>query len=422
MRNIVLITLDSVRADHCSFMGYHRETTPTLDRMARRGLYFENAIVASLPTTPSMASVFTATYPTANAVPLIPYEWRKELNIKRTLAELLSEYGYSTGAFHSNPAVSQFFGLNKGFRDFHYLGIEKENPTLNLIKNFFKWLKKEERWAHWEKYYNKIISWIENIKEPFFIWILLIDTHVPYFPPKKYRIWGARSTLYLLYLNYKISKIDWNKEQFNESEDILNKIEKKKIIGAYDSSIRYADEFIKRLWKDLEKYDPIFIVHADHGDGFSEHGFYWHPPRLYEEIIHVPLVIYNADLKGRITKPVSLLGLAPTILELVKYKNNNFGSKTLLDDSEKWVITQANVNNKIRLAVRLKDWKYITGQKEYNELYNLKKDPQEQENVIDEYPDLVKEFKKIAGRHIRQELEKINIKRAIKGSIKYEKF
>ncbi|RLI17581.1 hypothetical protein DRO49_03465, partial [Candidatus Bathyarchaeota archaeon] len=199
MRNIVLITLDSVRADHCSFMGYHRETTPTLDRMARRGLYFENAIVASLPTTPSMASVFTATYPTANAVPLIPYEWRKELNIKRTLAELLSEYGYSTGAFHSNPAVSQFFGLNKGFRDFHYLGIEKENPTLNLIKNFFKWLKKEERWAHWEKYYNKIISWIENIKEPFFIWILLIDTHVPYFPPKKYRIWGARSTLYLLY-------------------------------------------------------------------------------------------------------------------------------------------------------------------------------------------------------------------------------
>lgn len=118
-RNIVLITLDSLRADHCSFMGYHRETTPTIDKMARRGLYFTNAIASSVPTGPSMFGVFTGDYCPIASDDFSGKRWREEYRKRKTLAEILSQIGYDTGAFHANPYVSSFFGCNKGFKYFN---------------------------------------------------------------------------------------------------------------------------------------------------------------------------------------------------------------------------------------------------------------------------------------------------------------
>jgi len=101
MRNIVLITWDSVRADHCSCYGYKKETTPFLDKMARNGLKFENAIVSGIPTPVSMAGVFTGKH--CDKVK------------SKSLAEVLSKNGYITSAFHSNPYASRYFGFNRGF-------------------------------------------------------------------------------------------------------------------------------------------------------------------------------------------------------------------------------------------------------------------------------------------------------------------
>ena len=144
------------------------------------------------------------------------------------------------------------------------------------------------------------------------------------------------------------------------------------------------------MWSDLKDDDPIFIIHADHGEGFGEHGYYYHPfPILYEEFTHVPLIIYNADAKGKIDYPVSLRQIPATIMDLIG-EENEFPTKSMLEEENSHVICKVFDRGKRKVAVRLKNWKFITGQKKVDELYYLKKDPNEQENVIDEHPDLAK--------------------------------
>lgn len=183
------------------------------------------------------------------------------------------------------------------------------------------------------------------------------------------------------------------------------------------------DYFIKKLWELLEPFDPIFIIHSDHGDGFYEHGFYYHyDPFLYEELVHVPLVIYNADIKGRIEKPVSLSSIAPTILELIGDNNNEFPSKSFLHEDNEWVISKVFDGSKWRVAVRTKRWKFIMGQKDTDELYNLEKDPYEQENVVNEHSDLAKEMRRIAENHIKHMMEIRKIREKLRQLVDTSKF
>lgn len=428
-RNIVLITLDSVRADHCSFMGYHRETTPTISKMARKGLYFIHAIASGVATPTSMFGVHTGSYPNVTYAvdKLNGHEWRKEIQSRKTLAQVLSEMGYFTGAIHSNPAVSSFFGFNKGFKYFYdFLNKDKNNSTIfsqvfnklqshyliykvnNFIKNVKAVIKKDETSMDWNKLVPHIKEFIKLSKKenkPYFLWVLCLDTHIPYIPPKEMRKWSRLSTPYIIYLNWKIRRNYLNPSKISDTD-------RNKIINVYDDSILYADFFIKTLWDMLKDDDPIFIIHADHGEGFGEHGFFYHPPLLYEELIHVPLVIYNADVKGKVEEPVSLLGLAPTILELIG-EENEFPSKSMLHEGDPWVISKVFDGSKWKIAVRMKNWKFITGQKNEDELYYLNKDPYEQENVIDEHPDLAKEMRRIVELHIKHELEERKIYAAI---------
>jgi len=421
MRNIVLITLDSVRADHCSFIGYHRETTPNIDRMAREGLYFENAIAPSVGTPASLVGIFTGNYSLVDATETNPKPWRGEINRRKTLAQVLSEKGYATGAFNPNAFVSTHYGFHKGFsyfEDFLHSNEQSSKGTLRrlhakifdkvakqgrkgiffTLRNLMMFLGKEEIFRSWESYYDLILKWTSKALNPIFLWVLIIDTHHPYLAPRRFRKYSNFFEMW--YSNYKLQKVKWrNKLSPREREWLMN---------AYDDSIRYADSFIGRLWNDLKDFDPVFIIHADHGEGFCEHGLYGHGPFLYEEFIHVPLVIYNADVKGRIEDPVSLLGLAPTILELIG-EENEFPSESFSHGGGDWVISKVFEGEKRKVAVRTKDWKFITGQEEEDELYYLKEDPYEQENVINEYPDLAKEMRKIVEIHVKQEMEKRRI-------------
>lgn len=450
MRNIVLITLDSLRADHCTFMGYKRETTPTIDRMAKEGLYFENAISSSVPTLPSMFGILTGDYALINAdvfTGKVGEEWRREISSRKTLAEILSKKGYVTKAFVTNPFATKYFGLNKGFDSLHdpsetynkkggklieFVLRKKEVPlagdnfflksggVVSRVKSFLEILKvvitKDRLLTPWERYYDNIIEQVEQVEQekPYFLWILLIDTHIPWVPRiKKWR----GNELKNIYLCYKITKGLYKETNY------LDENERTTVINAYDDAIYYSDLFINKLWKDLRDDDPIFIIHADHGEGFGEHGFYEHPPMLYEELIHVPLVIYNADRKGKVEEPVSLRGLAPTMLELID-EENEFSSESFLHGGEDGVISKVFDRNGRKITYRMKDWKFITGQKDGDELYYLKKDPHEQENLIDERPDLVREIRTIVENHVKQEMEMRRIRDRVsklRGSGRYEK-
>lgn len=418
-RNIVLITLDDLRADHCSFAGYGRKTTPTLDKMAENGLFFTNAIAPSHNTPNSMKAIFTGNYLRAatgfGAINLLRENIIEEIKEEKTLAEILSNRGYCTGAFTPTANASSYFGFDKGFGCFEDFLFKNRGSNLSnfyrrtfnkftagsqtafILRSFLDFLQGNGAFMHWEKYYKNIIEWASSIKEPFFLWCFPLDTHRPYLAPRKYRRWSNFADMYLynFYYNWQITKarakIDFPKKQ------------RQKLIDTYDDSVYYADAFIKRLWEDLKHLDPIFIIHADHGEAFGEHDFYEHPAYLYEELIRVPLVIYNAGIMGKVERPVSLLGLAPAILELIG-KENEFPSKSCLSNEEDVIISKTYEGGR-KIAVRIKNLKFITGQKEKDELYNLKEDPNEQVNVIDDHPKLAEEMRQIVKSHIRHEEE-----------------
>lgn len=419
-RNIVLITLDSLRADHCSFMGYRRKTTPTIDKMAEKGLCFENAIASGVATPTSMFGIFTGDYPHASFEinRLDGNEWRKEISSKQTLAQFLRKKGYFTGAIHANPGVSRFFGFNRGFNYFKdFMDERKENRVLarlfsklklySFYMNLRAVIKKEATSTDSRKLIPEVINFKKKAKEPYLLWVLLLETHIPYIAPKNFRKWGSKYTINLIYQNWKIRRNYMNPSRISESD-------RKKIIDAYDDTIFYADKIIQELWHILEESDPIFIIHADHGEGFGEHGFYYHPPMLYEELIHVPLIVYNADIeKGKRKKPVSLLGVAPSILELIGEKNE-FPSRSFLNDGEDWVISKVFNGSRWKIAIRTERWKFIVGQKEEDELFYLKDDPLEQRNVVDRYPELANEMRKIIKLHLSQESKKAMVRDKIK--------
>jgi len=390
-------------------MGYHRKTTPTMDKMAKKGLYFENAIASGIPTGPSMMGVFTGDYCPIGSEDFSGEKWRKEFKKRKTLAQVLSKKEYETGAIHPHSWTSAYFGFNKGFNHFENFFQKGRIKNLvtgsklgSIVMSINAVILKKGSNLPWENYYDRIIKWVKGCKRHYFLWVFLLDTHTPYLPPE--RRWSKLSYWRLVYLFWKIDRRKW----YSKDEEEIEKVK-----DAYDDEIYYSDKFVKRLWEDLEEDDPIFIIHADHGDGLGEHGFYRHPPMLYEELIHVPLIIYNADIKGRVDKPVSLLGMAPTILELIG-EENEFPSESFLHGGRDWVISKVFDGSKWKIAVRTKEWKFITGQKEEDELYYLKEDPYEQENVINEYPELAKEMKRIAEIHVKQEIEKRRIRTILK--------
>jgi len=398
-------------------MGYNRETTPTLDKMAKNGLCFTNAISSSIPTPASIFSIFTGEYALVDALDFNPNTWRKEFKGKETLASILSSKGYFTIGFTNNPVVSSLAGFDKGFQKYydfvsssiqgsHRMSFAPFDKVIRWYKHLSSFLRREWVYSTWEKTYSKILGELEKIKKPYFLWIFLLDTHVPYLTPASSRKWKTCRSLKMLYLCKKISD-SYGRPSFSEEE-------KENLLNAYDNSIFHIDKFLRRLYKDTKDDDPIFVIHSDHGEGFGEHGFYEHHIlNLYEELIHVPLVIYNSDLKGKIEKPVSLMDLFLIILDLISV-GNELLSESLIEQKKEWAICKVFDRGQRKIAIRMKDWKFITGQRDEDELYHLKKDPYEQKNLIREHPRLAEEMKKIVKRHVKYETEVRTIKEKVR--------
>jgi len=340
--------------------------------------------------------------------------WKNELSQRKTLAEMLSRRGYFTAAFVPNTYVSRYFGFDKGFRYFqdfipsinskrslrsqlHKLIFERYfqgSKIFTYIEYLWNMLRKREVFKPWEDYYDEIIRLVEKIRKPFFLWILILDTHHPFLPPKTHR--QGTNFFTTLYYNLKYMYAIRNPGTKLPKEII------EKIIELYNSSIRYADSFINKIWKDLRKHDPVLIIHADHGETFGEHGNYGHPPFLYEENIHVPFIIYNANIKGKVETPISLLKTMQIILQLVEEKEEFLFENILNPEKNSPTISMVIDNGIIKIAIRDKEWKFITNHRKYeDELYNLQKDPYEQQNLVLEEPSIAKEMKKTAENYIK---------------------
>ncbi|EMA51725.1 sulfatase [Halococcus salifodinae] len=303
--HVILLSADALRADHLSCYGYQRTTSPVLDDLAAESLRFTRAYSASSHTREAVPALLTGEYPDV----AVDENYRLATE---TVATTLSEEGFATGGFHSNPFVSRAYGFDRGFDTFDddlHLGqhrlVALAQRALDKLRN--------RHYARATEINERSLDWIDSLAEgqPFFLWNHYMDTHGPYEPPAEY----ART-----YLDRPVSDKDAQSlyQRAIADPDSITDDEREQLIDLYDAEIRYNDAQIGAFLDALRERDvlerSLVIVTADHGDAFGEHGYYEHPRYLHEELTHVPLLVRPPGGTGEVVStPVSTLDIVATI-------------------------------------------------------------------------------------------------------------
>ena len=424
--NIILITIDALRSDHLGFMGYQKEVSPNIDVLSKESTVFTRAFATGPSTPHSFPGILTSTYP-------LDYQGSEKMEKPRVLiSEVLKKQGYITAAFHSNPYLSDYFGYNQGwdfFEDITFSGDMEEaleNRKGNLIQKkflakvfgeltfipfyelFFRaayWLYKrisprsnyKVKAAAINQLARDFISYVKEEKKPIFIWIHYMDVHGPYLSLESY--YQDKPPSYLEFISRCIVSFS-SYFQKKPSRKFLKNYSKK-IIDLYDQSIKYVDQQLGKLLEFFKKenvyQNSIICLTSDHGDEFWEHGGTAHNPKLYNELLQVPLLMKIPELKNRIIeKKVSLIDLSSTLCDLVKVgKPATFKGKNLFDSSTFPIFHQVKISSKqYKIGCQSNNWKYIldfSNGKE--ELYNLSKDPKEKNNLSKSEPKILSQMK-----------------------------
>ncbi len=348
---VILISIDTLRADHLSAYGYTKIRTPNIDSFADGGTTYLH-IDSQIPLTmPSHTSLMTSTYPFENQV---------EENSESvpsgavTLASVLHANGYRTAAFIGSIILDRSYGLDKGFdlydSPFETAPGERPNPYSARVRRDAALVTRAAR--QW---------WAENRSEPWFAFLHLYDLHTPYKLPQ---VAGVTPT-----------------------------------VAGYDAELKYVDQVLGRLREALERdglwNKALVILLADHGEGLGDHGETSHGYFIYESTMHVPLIIHwpagASRYPKRVTEAGGLIDVAPTILDFLHIPAPpSFEGVSLLSaDSgrmtyEESVYPQDSFGWAALRSVQLGSYKYIDAPKA--ELYDLSKDPGERMNILEAHP------------------------------------
>lgn len=331
--NIVFVVLDTVRKDHLTPYGYHRETTPALEVFAEEAAVYDHAVTPAPWTLPVHASLFTGLYPSEHgASQETPY-----LDDVTTLAELLADAGYTTGCYSSNAWITPYTGLTNGF-DAHDNFFEilpsdflagplanawrtlNESPTLRALADRLVALgnRAHEYLADSSHADSKTPAVIDRAidftttHEQYFLFLNLMDAHLPYHPPAEYRDEFAPGV--------DPDTVCQNSKEYNAGARRISDDEWEAIRGLYDAEIRHIDAELARLFAALRETDQwddtLVIVCADHGELHGEHELFGHEFCLYDPVINVPLLIKHPALDAVThSQQVELLDLYHTILD-----------------------------------------------------------------------------------------------------------
>jgi arylsulfatase A-like enzyme len=316
--NIILISIDTLRADRLSCYGYARRTSPAMDRLAAQSLLFRNAISPGNWTGPGHASMLTGTLPTTNGVR--QYENGLLGSETLTLAEILRDAGYQTGAVVSNATVlSRSKGFAQGFQ-FYDARMERAFGYEPLLDGPLAWfpllsgqLLKPNRTA--SDVNRTALAWVElNRASPFFLFINYMDVHAPCAPPDEFGDrFPGRQVL-------RFSSPAW--DLFRASRDITLE-EDAHYRALYDGEIAYVDQGVGRLLDGLGRlgvFDrSLLVVTSDHGEFFGEHRLWGHAVGPYQPVHHVPLIVKypGGSHRGVSWDWVSLIDIVPTALRAV---------------------------------------------------------------------------------------------------------
>jgi arylsulfatase A-like enzyme len=321
--NVLLIVLDTVGAKHMSLYGYGRETTPQLDRFAKRGVVFERAFSTSPWTLPSHGSMFTGRFPRE-----LTADWMRPIDgMHPTVAEAFSRLGYATAGFVANLTYcGREFGLARGFTHYedHRLSTVKALTTTSFGGVLVKTSTLQKQFATHDNFglksaeelNDEFLRWLSkrDAARPFFAFLNYYDAHAPYQPPDEF----AR----------KFSATPPRGDIWSRKLDAWSPAEIRELGDAYDSEIAYLDDQIGRLIAELDRRgaldDTVVVVTSDHGEQFGEYGLLEHGNSLYSALLHVPLIVVHparVPAGRRISDPVSLSSLAATILDLASQPN-----------------------------------------------------------------------------------------------------
>ena len=457
MPNIILVVMDTVRADHVSCYSHHRKTTPNIDRIAKHGVLYENAFTAAPWTPPSHASIFTGKYPSHHRTIGKNVRLNKE---NTSLTEILSRIGYRSIGITCCPILGLGSGFEKGFHEF----IELKPASLLDFKLEKLWAKDYSRTLIYgpDKGTYQATEIIKNFlkkkyakKAPFFLFINYFNAHIPYDPPRPFKkrfcssfdqsrfyveeflltkILG-KTTERISNHDLDLKKLKWIASggggfSFAAGEISVSKTEWEIIKSWYDGEVAYIDYQIGNLVHFLQEKDifdnTFLIVTSDHGENFGEHGLAGHPLCLYDSLLHIPLIISCPALipKGkRISSLVSTVDIFPTLLDVLNIKNfrNEIQGRSLLPFEDRkihdficaeygplrtggfaglnaWKISSTTKTKLAKIdkgckCIRNLTYKYILWS-DKEELYNIRDDPFEQVNISHECPEKAKLLKK----------------------------
>ena len=398
--NVVLISIDSLRADHVSAYGYRRKTTPTLDRLARQGLLFESVVAESSWTLPTHVTMLTGLTTSTHGVE--QFAGARFDAESQTLAEILSGEGYRTFGVFSGPYLHPAFGLSRGFG--RYVSADSDivcvasdcNTNADALSEVEA--VKAARVASHESVTSPLVTqrgldFIRSVRdEPFFLFLHYFDVHFDYVPPEEY---AAKFDL-----DYEGSITGKRFETNRAVHEFMDKKDLRHILALYDGEILFVDDYIGRMIRELKRLgfdeNTLVVVTSDHGDEFFEHRGKGHGLSLFDEVIKVPLIM---RLPGSIPpgwlveSQVRQVDIMPTILGLIGRPELAKGSDGL--DLAAWLTTgeeppRQTATSRLRangeyVSIRTNEYKlllYRSGTTEEVTLFDLKTDPAEKNPVF----------------------------------------
>jgi len=394
MKNVILLTIDALRKDALGCYGNKDGLTPFIDSLQSEYIRFTRGQATGPYTQASFPGILTSSY-------YLEYGKPKGLSPHRTLiSEPLKRAGIVTAAFHSNPYLCDFLGWNRGW-DFFYDSMEEDvSPRMPYIKG--------------NVINAKVTEWLSSYSaagdsKPFFLWLHYMDIHEPYAPEKKYvdmvdpSITISQDEMYSMFQNTLLKRDVSNPEKVT----LLKKL--------YDIHVREVDTYVQNFFNTLEKLgilkNSVVIITNDHGDEFNEHGGLSHDDKMYSELIDMPLIIYGRDKNGTCDTLVSNIDIAPTIVYLFDLdpveKFEGLSLFPLDAYPEKGCFGEA-IDQKAQRGGDIEKDSYFYREKDLKiichasvdrwELYDLKQDPNEVNNIIDTSPDTEKLRSKLKPR------------------------
>jgi len=292
--NVVLVCIDTLRADHLGCYGYERDTTPAIDRLAAESTVFADACAASSWTRPSVPSLLTGTYPLQHGLYGLEGKLTHALSdASVTLAEVFRDHGWRTAAVVCNPQLDLGNGFEQGFEDYR----DDSGDAAEI-----------ERRAQ---------TWLDSLdgEDPFFLYLHFLDAHWPYPIPDAYATRFGGSSLPELW-GAEPGRV---RDAINEGDRQSTRAELDRLRALYDGGIRYVDDQLALLFASLEERgladDTIVCIVSDHGEEFMEHGRIGHGHGLQENLLRVPWILHVPGRRGRrVEHPVGLVDVFPTLL------------------------------------------------------------------------------------------------------------